>query len=52
MFVEATPGLELKDKVQRLVSKHKLKMLVVERARATTRTVLQKSAPFEHLPCG
>ena len=52
LFVEATPGSGLKEKVQRLVNKHKLKILVVERAGATTRAVLQKSDPFEHLSCG
>ena len=52
LFVEATPGSKLKERVQRLVSKHKLKILVVERAGATTRTVLQKSDPFGHLSCG
>ena len=52
IFVEATHGSELKVKVQRLVKKHKLKILVVERAGATTRAVLQKSDPFAHLSCG
>ena len=34
------------------MKKHKLKILVVERAGSTTKTVLQKSDPFEHLSCG
>ena len=52
LFVEATPRSELKKSVQRLVKKHKLKILVVERAGSTTKSVLQKSDPFEHLSCG
>ena len=51
LFVEATPESELKKKVERLVRKHKLKILVVERAGSTTRAVLQKSDPFRHQSC-
>ena len=52
VFVEATPDSELKSKVERLVRKHKLKMLVVERAGSSTKAVLQKSDPFRHQQCG
>ena len=52
LFVEATPDSELKKKTERLVKKHKLKILVVERAGSTTRGVLQKSDPFRHYGCG
>jgi hypothetical protein len=52
LFVEATPESELKKMTERLVKKHKLKILVVERAGGTTCAVLQKSDPFRHHECG
>ena len=52
LFVEATPTSELKRETERLVRKHKLKILVVERTGSTTRDLLQKSDPFRHYGCG
>ena len=52
LFVEATPTSELKKETERLVRKHKLKILVVERTGWTTQDLLQKSDLFRHYGCG
>jgi hypothetical protein len=51
MFVEATPKSVLKDKVERLVTKHKLKIKVVERVGTTVQRILQRSNPFPRRHC-
>ena len=46
MFVEATPGSELRKEVENIVSRHKVKINFVERVRTTVKRALQKSDPF------
>ena len=52
MFIQATKGSELKNVVQRLAKKNKVKLRVVERAGLTMKKVLQRSDPYEKKKCG
>ncbi len=52
MFVEATPGGELRKKIQSLSEKYKMKVKVVEKVTKTVKNVLQKSDPFPEPNCG
>ena len=51
MFVQATKGSELKNVVQRLARKNKVKLRVVERAGLTMKKALQRSDPYEKKKC-
>ena len=51
MFVEATPGSELKRKVQEAAKRNKIKVKVVERVSSTIRGLIQKSNPFKIMKC-
>ena len=52
MFVEATPGSELRKEVERIVRRHRVKIKVVERVGTTVKRTLQKSDPFSQRGCG
>ena len=51
MFVEATPKSEYLRNVKKLVTKHKLKIKVVEKAGQTIKQVLQRSDPYQNNTC-
>ena len=51
MFVEATPGSELRKEVERIVRRHRVKIKVVERVGTTVKRALQKSDPFLRRGC-
>ena len=51
MFVEATPGSELKKKVENVIRRVKMKIKVVERVGATIKGLLQRSNPFGMTDC-
>ena len=51
MFVEATPGSELKKKVENVIRRVKMKIKVVERVGATIKGLLQRSNPFGITDC-
>ena len=52
MFVESTPRGELRQKVQQLVRKYKMKIKVVERVGTTIKHMIQRSDPFKKRGCG
>ena len=52
MFVEATPGGELRNKVQKLAERHRVRVKVVERVSTTVKKMVQKSDPFPKGDCG
>ena len=51
MFVQSTPGSMLKEKVQKIAKKNRLKIKVVEKAGSTVKSVLQKSNPYGRQRC-
>ena len=51
IFVEATPKSVLKERMERVIAKHKLKMRVIERVGTTIKRLLQKSDPFMKSVC-
>ena len=46
MFVEPTPGSELKRRVQDIVKRHGMKIKIIERVGETIKGILQRSNPF------
>ena len=52
MFVESTPGGELRKRVEKLVKKFDLKIKVVERVGTTVKRMIQRSDPFKRVSCG
>ena len=51
MFVEATPGGELRKKIQKLAKRYEVKVKVVERVSTTVKKLIQKSDPFPRANC-
>ena len=51
MFVEPTPGSELKRRVQGIVKRHGMKIKIIERVGETIKGILQRSNPFGSMPC-
>ena len=51
IFVDATPGSQLKKEVEKIVRRHRVRIRVVERVGTTLKRVLQKSYPFQRTEC-
>ena len=52
MFVDTTPGGELKKRVENACRKNQMKIKIVEKINSTTKKELQRSNPFRHQHCG